>query len=641
MNTPISASTFEIMRRNAQSSLLAAKNPKGYWEGELSSSALSTATAVIALEAFVRSRGDLANHRRETITGLIEQGRQWLKTFQNKDGGWGDTVQSLSNISTTLLCWGALHQTRDEFDQTNHLATAWIEKHAGGTTPEVLAPAIRRRYGKDQTFSVPILTALALTGRLGESSKAWNLVPQLPFELAACPKSWFAAMRLPVVSYALPALIAIGLVKHRKQPSWNPVGRTLRSLVTSQTLKVLQSIQPTTGGFLEATPLTSFVSMSLIGAGEETHPVVENGVQFLIQSARSDGSWPIDTHLATWVSTLAINALSHSDEFAAHLGQSGIDALERWLIDQQYTTRHPYTDAAPGGWAWTPLSGGVPDADDTPGAILALDAITHQTPSHDPSIAKRAEAGIEWLIGLQNRDGGIPTFCRGWGTLPFDRSNPDITAHAIRAMIAWQTRLPASTQSKIDRSVRAALQFLSKRQEPDGAWTPLWFGNQFAPDESNRTYGTSRVLLALLCTIGHHAELPRTQFTAGLKWILRSQNPDGGWGGQSDVPSSIEETALAIESLTACISKHALMLPNSKLLSDSDHAATLSAIQSGLHWLLSATRSGTDFPASPIGFYFAKLWYFEKLYPLVYTVAALNRARSISTMLFPEHSNQN
>ena len=155
MNTPISASTFEIMRRNAQSSLLAAKNPKGYWEGELSSSALSTATAVIALEAFVRSRGDLANHRRETITSLIEQGRQWLKTFQNKDGGWGDTVQSLSNISTTLLCWGALHQTRDEFDQTNHLATAWIEKHAGGTTPEVLAPAIRRRYGKDQTFSVP------------------------------------------------------------------------------------------------------------------------------------------------------------------------------------------------------------------------------------------------------------------------------------------------------------------------------------------------------------------------------------------------------------------------------------------------------------------------------------------------------
>ena len=28
---------------------------------------------------------------------------------------------------------------------------------------------------------------------------------------------------------------------------------------------------------------------------------------------------------------------------------------------------------------------------------------------------------------------------------------------------------------------------------------------------------------------------------------------------------------------------------------------------------------------SPIGFYFAKLWYFEKLYPMIATVGALTR----------------
>ena len=43
--------------------------------------------------------------------------------------------------------------------------------------------------------------------------------------------------------------------------------------------------------------------------------------------------------------------------------------------------------------------------------------------------------GLKWLLGLQNSDGGIPTFCRGWGTLPFDRSSPDLTAHAIRAWL--------------------------------------------------------------------------------------------------------------------------------------------------------------------------------------------------------------
>jgi len=35
------------------------------------------------------------------------------------------------------------------------------------------------------------------------------------------------------------------------------------------------------------------------------------------------------------------------------------------------------------------------------------------------------------------------------------------------------------------------------------------------------------------------------------------------------------------------------------------------------------TKNGTEFPPSPIGFYFAKLWYYEKHYPICYSVAAL------------------
>ncbi|MFM7517555.1 MAG: hypothetical protein ACKO3V_11480 [Pirellula sp.] len=101
---------------------------------------------------------------------------------------------------------------------------------------------------------------------------------------------------------------------------------------------------------------------------------------------------------------------------------------------------HPFTNAAPGGWSWTPLSGGVPDADDTPGAMLALKVFYREATGdakQQAELAGQAIAGAKWLIDLQNRDGGIPTFCRGWGTLPFDRSNPDITAHAIRAWLAW------------------------------------------------------------------------------------------------------------------------------------------------------------------------------------------------------------
>ena len=52
-------------------------------------------------------------------------------------------------------------------------------------------------------------------------------------------------------------------------------------------------------------------------------------------------------------------------------------------------------------------------------------------------------------------------------------------------------------------------------------------------------------------------------------------------------------------------------------------------LQKGADWLIKATSGGREFPVSPIGFYFAKLWYFEKLYPLVWTTSALGRVRAV------------
>ena len=129
--------------------------------------------------------------------------------------------------------------------------------------------------------------------------------------------------------------------------------------------------------------------MSLVAAGESTHPVVERGVAFLARSVRADGSWPIDTNLATWVTTLGINALARRPDWADLLRPAERSALSRWLLDQQYRERHVYTDADPGGWAWTDLPGGVPDADDTPGALLALHALGADEPAHREAAWRR------------------------------------------------------------------------------------------------------------------------------------------------------------------------------------------------------------------------------------------------------------
>ncbi|MGL4464198.1 MAG: hypothetical protein ACRC1K_18770, partial [Planctomycetia bacterium] len=47
------------------------------------------------------------------------------------------------------------------------------------------------------------------------------------------------------------------------------------------------------------------------------------------------------------------------------------------------------------------------------------------------------------------------------------------------------------------------------------------------------------------------------------------------------------------------------------------------ALAAGVDWLASAVRDGRYLQPAPIGFYFAKRWYFEQLYPLIFTVGAL------------------
>ena len=379
-NPMVDRSTVASALAKATAALLAARNEQGLWTGELSSSALSTATAVAALAIF--NQYSEAVH--DDDARLVYGGLKWLAEHANADGGWGDTIRSVSNLSTTALCWAAFG-----------------------------ADAILEFYGKDKTFSVPILTMCALSGRLGHVSVAFRSVVPLPFELAALPRSWFGALRLPVVSYALPALIAIGQVRHHYCPSGNPLRRFLRNATRKRTLKVLGRIQPSNGGFLEATPLTSFVAMSLAASDQAEHIVTRRAIDFIRAGARADGSWPIDTDLGTWVSTLAVNALSETANAETEgnpLMPEDRHRVQRLLTNEQQKERHPYTDAAAGGWAWTDKPGGVPDADDTAGALVAVRNLEW---APEQRFSEGIRDGLVWLLNLQNSDGGIPTFCRG------------------------------------------------------------------------------------------------------------------------------------------------------------------------------------------------------------------------------------
>ena len=665
------------------SELNEAKGDRSHWTGELSASALSTATAVSALSIVVATRHGHWRYPPAVVTRwgargresaacdeaistarletLIEGGVRWLLAGANPDGGYGDTDRSHSNIATTLLAISALELSQAELTTTERDQTlaacqsAWRYVEAKGKWD-----GLRARYGKDKTFVVPILSNCALAGLV-----PWTQVPTLPFEAAWLPQEWYRWAQMPVVSYAIPALVAIGQARFHFAPPRNPMLRVLRRRAIAPTLQVLRRMQPASGGYLEAVPLTSFVLMSLAAVGNGSLPVAQDCLRFLLDSRLNDNTWPIDTNLATWGTSLAIHALSRPAKLrittcddAQHSSPNPTSAQTesaseralaaesisvqgiRWLLSCQHSKKHPFTGATPGGWGWTDLSGAVPDADDTPAALLALRSCEwNESPNATellPAVHHAVGLGLSWLLRLQNRDGGWPTFCKGWGKLPFDRSGTDLTAHALRAIEAWLPALELSETTaesapsipQLQRAKQRGLKYLTRQQQSDGSWLPLWFGNQDREAEDNPTYGTGKVLLAY-ATLGR----PQCQEAErGIHFLRSTQNRDGGWGGgftrietlgpgqcredrstetsETDLTSSLEETAVALEGLLECC----------------DAPLHDPTILKGLCWLANAVQNGGLLQPSPIGFYFAKLWYYEKLYPALFSLSAFGVA---------------
>ena len=567
---------IQTIVNDASKRLLSMRREDGMWEGHLSSSAISTSVSIFALSVI-----DHEEYQKE-----IERGILWLRQTMKPEGAWGDSIESPVNMTATLLSYTALSHLHQVPEATEH----YIRETLGWKDEAQLIDGVLAYYGKDLTFSVPILMMCALAGVISN----WKRIPPFPFELAVLPQSTFRFLNLPVVSYAIPALIAVGILQNRRNKTLvSPV----RELFVPKALRVLTTLQPEDGGFLEAAPLTAFVSMCMAEAGLKEHPVTHRCAQFLHQTQREDGAWPIDTNLAGWVTSLSCRALGEM------LSKADCKALSDTIRQNATKQRHPFTGAAAGGWGWTNLSGSVPDGDDTSGALVALHTLLRG--QYVPEVG----AGIDWLIKLQNRDGGMPTFCRGWGKLPFDRSTPDITAHAILAMSLWCDALPDSLKSRCRKSITRMKSWLDKTMTDEGSWNPLWFGDQDATSqfrveglefrvEANPVYGAATII-DYMKTAGITLTLDAKDF------LLKCQNPDGGWGGNRGVPSKVTLTAKAIGAL-----RH--FLPE-----------TDEAIRRAVDYLYARYETGTLYSREPIGLYFSRLWYSEDLYNPIYILTAL------------------
>jgi squalene-hopene/tetraprenyl-beta-curcumene cyclase len=577
-------------------SLIRELNEEGYWSGYLSPSALGVAVAVAALH-FDDARENAPE---------IQKGIQWLKKNINNDGSFGDTPESPGNVSTSLLVYAALNLYSSEISVTEtqmEIAGYLNSLKIDVRSPQV-ADYILAHYQKDYTFSVPILAMCGLCGVPGED--AFNHIPQLPFELSLLPRKFYRVLNLSVVSYAIPALVAVGIVIFKKKKS-NLFWRIVRRFSVKKAMNILHRMLPESGGYLEAIPLTAFVALSLINSGFGETEVVKKGILFLKRTQRDDGGWPIDVDLSTWVTSLAVKAFGA--ELNGFLDSDEQDKIADHFRLIQNRVIHPFNGTGPGGWGWTNFSGSVPDGDDTPGVILALLKLQPRE-----RVKKEVLAAVRWLRKLQNNDGGFPTFSKGWGRLPFDQSCADLTGHVLTAVSTvleiYRNELEKKDVRILEMIFEGTLSYLEKKQSAEGSWLPLWFGNQMTPDHTNPVYGTAKVLIYLKDTTGHQChgleirQRLEKMVRKGTNFLISVQNEDGSWGGNKNIAGTMEETALAVSALVS--------VENRAICS------------SGLSWLdRFYLKNGCK--ASPIGLYFASLWYDEKLYPVTAYLETLSR----------------
>ncbi|MDD4426540.1 MAG: hypothetical protein PHS40_11495, partial [Mariniphaga sp.] len=209
---------LELKINELGNSVVQSVNPEGFWDGRLSSSALGGAVAVAALWF-----DNPEKNAREINLGL-----DWLRQTINANGSYGDTPESPGNISTSLLVYATFNLFSDQKDWIkslqNKIAKYLNDNQVDTRSPQV-AQTILDHYKDDFTFSVPILALCGVCGVPGKS--AFSHIPQAPFELALLPRSFYRILNLSVVSYAIPALISVGILIFKKKNS-NFLWKTIR-----------------------------------------------------------------------------------------------------------------------------------------------------------------------------------------------------------------------------------------------------------------------------------------------------------------------------------------------------------------------------------------------------------------------------
>ncbi|MBO0806734.1 MAG: hypothetical protein J2P32_00320 [Actinobacteria bacterium] len=478
--------------------LLDRQRPDGGWTDRLSSSAMPTAIAALAL---AEAGSDDHGQRVAASVG-------WLREQQREDGGWGlADADPPSDGSVTAFALAALAALDPEGSRRCiERATAFIEKLGGRSA---ILPNVR-------TWRELVSIIWAMTGMTPPQQQ-----PVQPMEIMLLPAGFRNR-----ASIALPGVIGLGAWQSRVMSlSWP--ARIARKIAEPRGLQWLRSVQGSNGGMEECPLMAALVYLGLHKSGPDTGADIQRGcLSYLLATQRPDGSWAIDRDLEVAVTAYSVLAMAEQ-ECVTDDGRLG--ATREWLLGQQW--REPFRPLRlpAGGWSWANPTG-WPESEDTAVVLSALRQLG--VPAGDPAMI----AGRDWLLSRQNSDGSWSEWVRN-SSMVHDGPCAGVTAHVVMAF--RDLGVTRDSQPAIGRAFR----YFARAQDADGGIPSLWF--------RDRTHGTAKLLEAY----AHFGQAGEETAQRARRWLIATQREDGGWpltaADGSPADATAEETAWALYSLLA------------------------------------------------------------------------------------------
>src|ERR1700722_8214373 len=530
------ASRLEQAIERGASHLVSLQDERGYWQGELEADTTLESDYIYYL--FV-----LGKAAPERIAKLAN----YVRARQLPDGGWSIYPHGPSELNATCKAYFALKLAGDSPDST-HLAKAREIVHLLG--------------GLEYTNSY-VRFYLALVGAVG-----WELVPAIPPELMLLP-NWFFINIYEMSSWTRGIVIPMAILSALR-PGWrlpeharvdelfkNPAHKAAAFDWSEKTICwknfflaldrvfkiyekfpwkpfrrralreakrwVLEHIERTEGlAAIYPAMMNSIFALMAVGLGPDdplTRREIQEFSRFEIEEANTIRLQPCVSPV--WDTCIAMVSLEEAGVAPDH--PELVKAAE-WILSKQILGTGDWQvknkDGEPGGWAFEFRNDHYPDVDDTAFVLMALQRVKYPDEKRMEAAIRR---GLQWLLSMQNRDGGWGAFDRDNDrrflcNIPFadhnamiDPSTADVTARVLE----WLARSGGPVDPP---AIQKAVKFLLKDQCGDGSWFGRW--------GVNYVYGTSGVLRAL-----ETVSLTAQEYCQrAVAWLKSVQQADGSFG---------------------------------------------------------------------------------------------------------------